>query len=398
MINILKTYNLLHYDQNMLLLYRDLKNFVDEKFPDGIKFEDQDRLLFIHQDFDFFVHDDFPGFTLYNLQLILRELDIPNFFCAIVSNMPNYQRYTNIVCKILRNDDVPIRAVSSIYPTIVNESTVFPSDQNSQNQIQYPFICLNRLSRFSRTFFVAKLFEKNLQEKGLISYHNIAPESEWRPRKFSAQDLNFDGCSCTFLSTMPFSRNNNENVLFKQHNLDLVKTFSKKITHYVNFDETADISNKKKSMLYQDLTLNPALIYVGTESTCNYPEAYVSEKSFKGICFKRPFIMLGSAGILKYLQELGFKTFSQWWDESYDQEKDLETKVDMIVAVLEKICELSPTQLQNMYQSMHEVLEHNYRHFTQTIVTQEKEKINQIVSQTFVERTDFFDEIHNVCN
>ncbi len=44
----------------------------------------------------------------------------------------------------------------------------------------------------------------------------------------------------------------------------------------------------------------------------------VSEKIFKPLAFQHPFIVYGSEGTLRYLQDTGFETFDNLWDESYD--------------------------------------------------------------------------------
>jgi len=44
----------------------------------------------------------------------------------------------------------------------------------------------------------------------------------------------------------------------------------------------------------------------------------VSEKSFKPIAYRHPFITFGSVDTLKYMQREGFETFDNLWDESYD--------------------------------------------------------------------------------
>jgi len=44
----------------------------------------------------------------------------------------------------------------------------------------------------------------------------------------------------------------------------------------------------------------------------------ISEKSFKPMAYRHPFIIFGSVDTLKYLQREGFETFDNLWDESYD--------------------------------------------------------------------------------
>ena len=65
---------------------------------------------------------------------------------------------------------------------------------------------------------------------------------------------------------------------------------------------------------------------------------YMSEKTFKPIAHCHPFVIVSKEGTLKYLKELGFKSFDDLWDESYDS---IEDDSERIVAVFELIRELS---------------------------------------------------------
>jgi hypothetical protein len=58
----------------------------------------------------------------------------------------------------------------------------------------------------------------------------------------------------------------------------------------------------------------------------------VTEKTFKPIAYYHPFIVFGQVGVLEYLHELGFETFENLFDESYDCEEDQSTRLAQIVA------------------------------------------------------------------
>jgi hypothetical protein len=47
---------------------------------------------------------------------------------------------------------------------------------------------------------------------------------------------------------------------------------------------------------------------------------FVSEKSFKPLAHRHPFMIYGTPGTLKHLRELGFQTFDHVIDETYDSE------------------------------------------------------------------------------
>ena len=54
------------------------------------------------------------------------------------------------------------------------------------------------------------------------------------------------------------------------------------------------------------------------ETTVHAPYPFITEKTFKPIAFQHPFIIVGCSGTLTYLQKLGFETWDNLWDESYD--------------------------------------------------------------------------------
>ena len=68
-------------------------------------------------------------------------------------------------------------------------------------------------------------------------------------------------------------------------------------------------------------------IHIVTETSFEENELFLSEKIIKPIVMYQPFIVLGPMGYLKRLKGYGFKTFSDFWDESYDEIKTQENDI-----------------------------------------------------------------------
>ena len=66
---------------------------------------------------------------------------------------------------------------------------------------------------------------------------------------------------------------------------------------------------------------------------------------------------------MAYLRSYGFKTFSDYWDESYDTVEDPMQRIQAIVQVIKTISRLSSKQQQAMLLDMQPILEHNYQWF-----------------------------------
>lgn len=88
-----------------------------------------------------------------------------------------------------------------------------------------------------------------------------------------------------------------------------------------------------------------------------------SEKTIKAIYHKTPFIINGDDKILKHLHKDGFKTFDEFWDESYDEMSNINNRQDAIIDILKNLQHKDRTTL---YEKMKTITEYNYRHLMQT--------------------------------
>jgi len=91
-----------------------------------------------------------------------------------------------------------------------------------------------------------------------------------------------------------------------------------------------------------------------------YEVRFFSEKTFRPILSFQPFVMISHSHTLKKLKEFGFKTFSDWWDESYDEEEDDSKRINKIFELIQHINTKSLDELKNMYISMIPTLQHNF--------------------------------------
>ena len=67
---------------------------------------------------------------------------------------------------------------------------------------------------------------------------------------------------------------------------------------------------------------------------------FVTEKIYHPIYFGQPFMVIGSKGTLKYLKNIGYNTFPEIFDESYDDMFDLNDRVDSVANELHRIIDL----------------------------------------------------------
>jgi hypothetical protein len=97
-----------------------------------------------------------------------------------------------------------------------------------------------------------------------------------------------------------------------------------------------------------------------------YPHPFITEKTFKAILTKRPFVVFGAPGTLKAIQDLGFVTFDGWINERYDNMTTIADRIDCVLKQIEEFCYMSTDQLQQTADEMQDISEYNFNHYIET--------------------------------
>lgn len=197
----------------------------------------------------------------------------------------------------------------------------------NNKKFDYNYITMNRLvdgARNYRLCLMSRLEERGLTDKALVSYSPYTNDNSLPPDE-----------------------------------LDRVLTYC---TTAKRFDLQGDIIPNDSMHINVDAHLR-SFLHVVTE-TCYYQDFnHLTEKIFKPIVMMQPFVLASTKGGLKYLKSYGFKTFSKWIDESYDDIEDPYRRLDAITEEIEKICALTKDEQRVMYNEMLPILMHNRNHF-----------------------------------
>ena len=91
----------------------------------------------------------------------------------------------------------------------------------------------------------------------------------------------------------------------------------------------------------------------------------------------RPFVLLCVPGALQELKDLGFKTFSDWWNEDYDQIVDPTQRLYAILDIVKWVCNQELDDLKQLMEQMRPTLEHNYQHYYNSLLSDQIKKFDQ---------------------
>jgi hypothetical protein len=100
-----------------------------------------------------------------------------------------------------------------------------------------------------------------------------------------------------------------------------------------------------------------------TETVFLYDKLHLTEKIFKPIVSKQPFMLLAAPGNLAYLKSYGFKTFDLVIDESYDNILDNDARIEAVVDQLHWYCNLTPGEKTDVIKQLEPIIQHNFDHF-----------------------------------
>lgn len=92
---------------------------------------------------------------------------------------------------------------------------------------------------------------------------------------------------------------------------------------------------------------------------------FLTEKTFKPIICKQPFILFAMPMALEWLRSLGYSTFPEIFDESYDQEICPDLRMQKLLKNIGNLCEMSHLEFNDLIRqpSVQKKIEGNYKLF-----------------------------------
>jgi hypothetical protein len=206
----------------------------------------------------------------------------------------------------------------------------------TEDKKPYKYVCYNANGKEYRQFLVTELFRRGLDKQGLISllYRYGSPN---QILDNFTESLGFDTIGGYGKLVDEYAKTE----MIKKVPLVLDKTMEQVDAN----DRPVDINHIKNS--YFNI-ITESYMYNKSLPQSHKTIFEMSEKTYKAlIC--QPFIHLGSYGVLKYMRSMGYQTFPELFDESYD---DIINHTDRLLAVvdaIEKVCKMDDNEFHNIY-------------------------------------------------
>lgn len=175
--------------------------------------------------------------------------------------------------------------------------------------------------------------------------------------KYNLLDLGYNSFYCK-TNDWEYQLSNTKNYF----NIDTSFPTSKLPLVLDSFDTNKNAAHIKFSQI--EKYMSDSLISLVTETNYfNNEPRFLTEKTFKPIAFKQPFILVTVPKTLEFLKSLGYKTFHGIIDESYDNELDDEKRLEMIMSELKRLSQLTVNELNDFKINCLNIVNHNFELF-----------------------------------
>jgi hypothetical protein len=247
-----------------------------------------------------------------------------------------------------------------LFKAVKNQNIEYSFDINPKLK---KFLCFNKLEREQRLRLIERMLEHKFVELG---YYSFESENGENFSKFadSLEQEKFPNVK-KHKDMFPLRLNINPN------RTNPVNVIPDDMEYFKN--SYFSIVNETIFYGVPSTNTNPLFHQLNAE----YSSIFISEKTYKCLAVKHPFVIFGRPGIIKGLHKLGFKTFSPYFNESYDDIIDDDERFDAIFNEITRLIHLSDDEWVEILKNIQLILEHNHSLFfnsTKYGVTEDTER------------------------
>lgn len=215
------------------------------------------------------------------------------------------------------------------------------------------FLCYNRAVKPHRLFITSEIMSRGLLSHSYLSmYANASQEL--------VPDLN---------TSIPWG------LLETYFTTDITTTLKNNLDYFPIELSLHKVNDSDPHSIKNDIEyFNDSYFSLVTESKClsdrligdvtnelTMDSVFLTEKTYKPIIAKHPFIIVSMPNSLKVLNVMGFKTFHPFIDETYDSIEDDESRLLLIMDEVQRLCNNTDEEWLEFQQNIKHIVEHNFR-------------------------------------
>lgn len=303
----------------------------------------QTNILFLFH--EYFKSKDIP---LYKIIFLLGSVNAPEIYrkYCIQSDIPGRERM------IVKNYEW----FEYLCSKELNELEHIPKPNDNIYKIKKTFLCYNRRYKPHRTDLYILFWKFGLLNTSFYSmphrstndtthcFKNIDFASNYKQEELSKLDV-ISNTKKMFESS---------NIMNSDKMIEICSTLPAYIDSRKNLKDMIKIVDNEQGVY------DSTLLSVITESNFYSQDVFHTEKTWKAVANRHPFIIVGPMHSLKYLKSLGYKTFSDFFDESYDDVENSTVRLLKIVTLCRVIENWDFACKKNFFNDVVSITEHNF--------------------------------------
>jgi hypothetical protein len=204
------------------------------------------------------------------------------------------------------------------------------------------FVCFNKVDREHRLKLLERMMGNGLIDKGYYSFEGTDGLQDringMIPDEFPNIILNKD--------KLPLRLNINEN---RVNPVDI-------ISDDIKYHRDSHFSIVTETIFYKDYRT------VKYNAGQYADSMFITEKTYRCMILEHPFIALARPGLLKELKNSGYKTFSPYINEAYDDIENDQDRFNFVVNEIERLCNQTDEEWAEWERNILAIVKHNSQH------------------------------------
>lgn len=265
--------------------------------------------------------NSYPELKQYNfLSIDLFAFDAVQFGCSMDSSLPKFKFDTRKRFLFLNRRYSTDRAY-----------------------MYFQFHKLNLLDKMHSTFELHNVYNENL-----VTLDTVIKDIEKTHNTASREVIDYINSNNTQIQASLPHKIRNDNPLY---NLNHKKSYLYSLWNIAAHNST-DINIISETFKY----------YKGIKDNDIHYQTlfFITEKTYRTILMKQPFILFSNPYALKYLRDAGYKTFSPFIDESYDIIENLADRQNAIVKEVNRLHNMGEYEFNKLLDNCKIIADHNY--------------------------------------
>jgi hypothetical protein len=350
-------------EKDIIIITRHLNTFISSNDEGLVNFVDyiHNKFLF-NKNINVFFNHQSEGLQVAFLQNVNKIINLTMEKCNIkidqfhlISGAINCPRLIDIYKRLCTEYNLHILSlwIDNYWESnnVNDKLQPFKIDFNTKTK---RILCFNGVPRIHRVASILEMYKRNIIDKAYVSVKGISSDNieNWK------KTILFE------MTRMLGEKNTKDYVdILEKHKQDfpmkLTLTTDIANAYHINHDDRKLFNNTVLSLINETQFSSKCATRYRFIDSLTYPCTFVTEKTWKTFQAFHPFIVLSTPHFLKDLRHLGYKTFSPFIDESYDDVEEDGLRFKMVMDEVERFANMTDDQVYEFQNNVKDILEFN---------------------------------------